>query len=507
MKKTIFVIFMFLMGATQAISQDYIPFVREGVKWVCNTGRCPLNHEPSKDYFTLELKGDVEINGIVYKAMHKYRGEEINLENDTVLVYLREQGKVVYGIVPDGKTYPEYPIGMNGGTDLLERIAAGEEFVLYDFNKPVEFIQNWIANPYQEQPVITDLTEIAGNKARRFMSHYKQNFGDFCLIEGIGYDGMWLWYPLGYCPSDGYSSNNLSHVIENGAVIYSSEQYNINRANGLMPLVREGVQWVNERVVINKGEITRSYYNYEFQGTNFRGYPLCYSYTDKTLDPEQATLAAVFMTDYNFPDDYIRTYNNVPFNQTYESGRDMIVYENYTQPVFRFAETGCDIEWNSPVNYYIRCQKEPFLSRQNFFEVDPVEIDGHECRRYAFVDEQGNVQAYLVEGIGFDSRDMGDLLTPFTRKPDPDADYQEYCGLSHVIKDGKIIYKGLRYREDVPEMPHGDVNGDGEVTIDDVTAMIDLLLSGGSPRYGANITISDVIDLIDMLLANGQAAN
>ena len=44
---------------------------------------------------------------------------------------------------------------------------------------------------------------------------------------------------------------------------------------------------------------------------------------------------------------------------------------------------------------------------------------------------------------------MGDLLTPFTRMPDPDADYQEYCGLSHVIKDGKIIYRGMRYDEQI----------------------------------------------------------
>ena len=44
---------------------------------------------------------------------------------------------------------------------------------------------------------------------------------------------------------------------------------------------------------------------------------------------------------------------------------------------------------------------------------------------------------------------MGDLLTPFTRKPDPTADHQEWCGLSHVVKDGQIIYKGLRYRDNV----------------------------------------------------------
>jgi hypothetical protein len=54
---------------------------------------------------------------------------------------------------------------------------------------------------------------------------------------------------------------------------------------------------------------------------------------------------------------------------------------------------------------------------------------------------------------------MGDLLTPFTRKPDPNADYQEWCGLSHVVKDGKIIYKGMRYR-------HGAFDGIDEVVAD-----------------------------------------
>jgi len=54
---------------------------------------------------------------------------------------------------------------------------------------------------------------------------------------------------------------------------------------------------------------------------------------------------------------------------------------------------------------------------------------------------------------------MGDLLTPFTRKPDPDADHQEWCGLSHVVKDGKIIYKGMRYR-------HGAFDGIDEVVAD-----------------------------------------
>ena len=114
--------------------------------------------------------------------------------------------------------------------------------------------------------------------------------------------------------------------------------------------------------------------------------------------------------------------------------------------LYRFGDYGCD-------DYYLWMQKcwedifgiEPFLSEDNFMEVEPVTIEGVECERYAYIGEDGDTLAYVVEGIGFDSRDMGDLLTPFTRRPDPTADYQEWCGLCHVVKDGKVIYKGMRY--------------------------------------------------------------
>ena len=124
----------------------------------------------------------------------------------------------------------------------------------------------------------------------------------------------------------------------------------------------------------------------------------------------------------------------------YTDGGTMIIY-NFNNP-----------KWNC-VGYYLSIQHafhdlygyEEVLTEENFTEVEPIEIEGISCSRYAYVKENGDTMCYVVEGIGFDSRNMGDLLTPFTREPDPDADYQEYCGLSHVIKDGQIIYKGMRY--------------------------------------------------------------
>jgi hypothetical protein len=136
-----------LLGMTQMMAQaDYVPFVREGVKWVCyynnyykNTYPYGQYYKDGKTYFTLELKGDVEINGNTYKAMHKYSGDAIDPENDTVLICLREQDKIVYGIVPDGNVYPDFRIGygLPFGSDYpFPEIHSGNEFVLYHFNDP-----------------------------------------------------------------------------------------------------------------------------------------------------------------------------------------------------------------------------------------------------------------------------------------------------------------------------------------------------------------------------------
>jgi hypothetical protein len=52
----------------------------------------------------------------------------------------------------------------------------------------------------------------------------------------------------------------------------------------------------------------------------------------------------------------------------------------------------------------------------------------------------------------------------------------------------------------------GDVDGDGQETVSDVTALIDLLLDGGTHStagdvdYDGQVTVADVTALIDYLL-------
>ncbi len=239
-----------------------------------------------------------------------------------------------------------------------------------------------------------------------------------------------------------------------------------------LPIVREGVKWVNEKVIINHGDTTSYYYTYEFNGKDSVGSNdmsahldnALYYYTGNSLDTEQDSLIAGLSDGYPYLYE-VSFFRNHAYDAVKTEGRNMIELPMYTdggtRTLYRFGGWGLiDFflmiqEWTHEFNP----EQEVFLTSENFTEVEPIEIEGHSCSRYAYVKENGDTMCYIVEGIGFDSRNMGDLLTPFTREPDPDADYQEYCGLCHVVKDGQIIYKGMRYDP-------GNMTGIDEVVAD-----------------------------------------
>ena len=237
-----------------------------------------------------------------------------------------------------------------------------------------------------------------------------------------------------------------------------------------LPIVREGVKWVNEKVIVDHGDTTRYYYNYEIYGDyddfstvdswsdyDDLGYKACFYYTGNELDLNTDSLIAGLKGGaYN-------TYCGR--NYAYDAVKHIInlgIFPSIEEPkkwMYAFYEYSDENTIYNIVDFYLGSQeitgyhgvypRDPYLTHENFTEVEPVDIEGKTCRRWSIVGEDGDTLAYVVEGIGFDSRDMGDLLTPFTRRPDPDADHQEWCGLSHVVKDGQIIYKGMRYRSDV----------------------------------------------------------
>ena len=73
------------IGQLAAQTYEYVPFVREGVKWVCLYDN-PIQGMGYEDgfipfgvhYYTLEMKGDTMINGKAYKPVNLYSGESID---------------------------------------------------------------------------------------------------------------------------------------------------------------------------------------------------------------------------------------------------------------------------------------------------------------------------------------------------------------------------------------------------------------------------------------------
>ena len=222
-----------------------------------------------------------------------------------------------------------------------------------------------------------------------------------------------------------------------------------------LSFVSEGRKWVNEKVIINHGDTTSYYYVYEIQGDDpnshwyATGTPkLCHYYTGSGIDVNNDSIIASL--EETAPGAGLKCFNNHALDKVDKEGRNLFV-----RLFFIGIDEGEMLYYIDPsavtssLSNYLYFQVEPAtLNEDNCFEIDPIEIEGYQCYRIAHVNEQGEPKCYIVGGIGFDSYNMGDLLTPFTREPDPNADYQEYCGLCHVVQDGRIIYKGMRYTPD-----------------------------------------------------------
>ena len=263
MKKLFLILMLALLGITQMVAQEYeyVPFVREGVKWVYtyeNYDNSDLGWTADPNlaygtvYLTLELKGDTVINGKTYKAMHKYYGGAINTVNDTIPVYLREENKVVYGIVPDGKTYDDCPIGRPFGYSIiLEKIRNGEEFVLYDFQNPESFwnsIFDWEDGFELES---SDFIQIGAHLAKRYVC---SGANDFFYIEGVGVDSRRYGYTLfplkPIYVGVGDVKFNFRYLVEDGEIAYKGIHYTHDAFTG-----------INEVVVDKARPMDDNYYN------------------------------------------------------------------------------------------------------------------------------------------------------------------------------------------------------------------------------------------------------
>ena len=213
-------------------SYEYVPFVREGVKWTYSIQDYHYEEDyqtnpargNNKVYRTLEIKGDTVINGKTYKAVHMCTDDVYSEPKDVVPVYLREEDKMVYGIVPDSNFYDDAFVCTSPFCfPPSDAVYSGEEFLLYDFQDPVTYWENLINDDWYSIPLQLDTIEVGEHYAKRYFDGRQE--GDyFQVIEGIGATGM-NSYPLaffmpvttGIHTTEYYS---LEKVVENGEVIY-----------------------------------------------------------------------------------------------------------------------------------------------------------------------------------------------------------------------------------------------------------------------------------------------
>ncbi len=263
MKKTLLIALFALLGLAQAVAQEYeyAPFVREGVKWVCYYDRHDNFFPPTdiffnsgKNYFILEMSGDTVINGNSYKAIHKYSGAAIDPLNDTILLYVREENKIVYGIAPEGHFYPGFVVGYGYGDgsehpyyeSIFLQAINHEELILYNFNDPENyydliFWRDRGGHAGRLKYIANDTIQVGDRLAKKHVfNRYEDNF---YIIESVGFDsddtpGYLLAYLFNHYPCPPYW---LSHVVQNGTIIYKGVHYDPNIRVGIDEVVEDKV--------------------------------------------------------------------------------------------------------------------------------------------------------------------------------------------------------------------------------------------------------------------------
>ena len=262
MKNFLMITLLATLGFTQAVAQEYeyVPLVREGVKWVYYYENpfywSVLDMPEGIQYFSFELKGDVQIGDKNYKpiVLTHYLDDNNKEVEEFTPAYLREENKVVYAIQPDGILQPQCPIGIGkyvGDPDWgLPIQTCDNEFILYDFNDPIALYDSIFEqeNEYYLEELgyknvdylNTDVITVGSHQSKRH--HYLDIYGDEdMIIEGVGHDGT-IGMPLFYFVYriTGFTVDYyFSHVIEDDEIIYKGQHYDSDIHVGIDEVVAD----------------------------------------------------------------------------------------------------------------------------------------------------------------------------------------------------------------------------------------------------------------------------
>ena len=200
----------------QAQEYEYVPFVRENVRWTFNDEQ-KMTLLPDYRYF------DGKLYAYAYMPDFSFRTD--------IMIFLREENKVVYRIEKN----------------VLDSVPLKSEIPIYDFNVEQAGDTMWAWHndpPYFGMVVEWIDTILIDDTYRR---RIKLKDVDGVCIEGIGYTGKRnnLYYP--FCNSDTETKTKYLDWVETvenieDRLIYQPEWSRLGSYE-YVPFVREGVKW------------------------------------------------------------------------------------------------------------------------------------------------------------------------------------------------------------------------------------------------------------------------
>ena len=265
MKKIILGLLM-LIGITsvQAQEYEYVPLVREGVKW---TYYITPNHDNSPIRIELEFKGDTSFGNYsspvfkkCYLTIDKEYADcwplEIDENGSSIIALVREENKRVFAAYTDEfinangqqgslEQVGEYATGLKTKCYLTDNNYFQQEWMIYDFNDPTglitralyifDHLTNIFHYLYCESK---EMIQINDRLRKQYVLNCEDDYdislsslSKYKLTEGVGWE-VNSNYVLGLCVSPrscfkDFVLCQLSHVEENGNIVYKTPFYDI----------------------------------------------------------------------------------------------------------------------------------------------------------------------------------------------------------------------------------------------------------------------------------------
>ena len=204
-----------------AVAQDYVPVVREGVQRVY---LYDMGHNDADVYvfYTEEMRGETIINGIQYSNLYRYYGKELDVNITAPYAYVREVDKRVYAVLDENHPFEDLNVYTNGApvikTDNFEETG---EYLIYDFNDFVAFYDE-----HSMYKIVSTGEETVGDAMRT--AYYLNEGKTGLILESVGAvtEGGLLFPLTGKWVNGNHpTTKGLSHVIENGEIVYKSPRY------------------------------------------------------------------------------------------------------------------------------------------------------------------------------------------------------------------------------------------------------------------------------------------